>query len=530
MNKRRVTFWVLLIVFAVLVVAWFFYVPYRPSDLYRVLPPNAVFVSHHHRLAERWDDFLANPLARALFTSVGLDPQDLDEWSDDPDIRFWADKLLTRDLLIAHVPALGPGRDPAWVLAGWIGGESTRLRWLLQRGKLRGFEMVPRNTGGAYWLVELEDEHDQYLSISVVEGMLIGAFSDDPHAVRHILDVYDGMAPGHPVLRDNAWPMSAGAEGVDPDRGWFEGLTERGTDTTYQFGFRQIDQHGIRGSIRRPESGTLPVISASDIEVPSRLFGPVPFVMLGLNPDAVRNEWLEELGAPAQAVIDGIFETGAAEVLFLAVSGGEYAGTLVGISVPSLMAAWPVDDEMEALARAHALIDRLNAVFRWGLVVTETRADERTVHVIEGTADNAYAGFRFRERVAFTFVDGWAVLSSHAYPLMKLLGRYDRPEALVEADQGGWQREIRRGDVAAYGRVNIRGGARTLRLAISAYSVKLLFEDPRGSRETRQRLNETRAWLDTLEPMGGADLWLDQGDGWLQVQFALGDKKEEEQE
>ncbi len=529
MNKKRMIFWALLIVFTVLLIAWFFYVPYRPSDVYRVLPPNAVFVSHHHRLTERWEDFLANPLARALFASVGLDPLDLDEWSDDPDIRFWSDKVLTRDLLIAHVPALGPGRDPAWVLAGWIGGESTRLRWLLKRGKLRGFEMMPRNVGGAYWLVELEDEHDQYLSISVVEGMLIGAFSDDPHAIRHILDVYDGMAPGHPVRREDSWPLSARAEGVDPDRGWFEGLTERGTETTYDFGFRQIDQHGIHGSVRRPETGTLPVMPAKDIEVPSRLFGGVPFVMLGLNPDAAYQLWSNELEPPARTVIEGLFETNMTDLLLLAAMGGEYAGTFAGISVPSVMAAWPVDDEAQALTQARTLIDELNAVFRWGLVVTESRVEDRAIYVIEGTANTPYAGFRFRERVAFTLVDGWAVLASHAFPLIKILGRYDRPEALVEADQGGWQREIRQGDAAAYGRVDIRGGARTLRLAISAYSVKLLFDDPRGSRETRQRLNEIRAWIDTLEPMGGAHLWLNQRDGWLQVEFALGEKGEEQE-
>lgn len=529
MTKKRMLFWFLLVAFSAGTIFWFFHVPYRPADLYRVVPANATFVSHHRVLAERWDDFSANPLARALFISMGLDLEDMGEWSADPATRVWLDKLLARDLLIAHVPEIGPGRDPAWVLTGWIGGESIRLRWLLTRGKLEGFERFERVVGRPYWLVDTDDESEEHLSISIVDGMLIGVFSRDPHAVRSVLDVYDGLVPRHPLVRADAWTSIRSTEESVPDRGWFVAPNEAGTPTTYFFDFTEVDQAGIRGSLRRQEVGALPVMKTTNIEVPSRLLGGVPFCLVGMNPEAGVALWLDLLPLVLQEVVQGVFATDAVELLLLAVMGGEYAGTLSGVSVPALMAAWPVADEAAALEGVRALLDRLNAIFRWGLVVTETQVDERPVYVIESTANTVYTAFRFRERIAFTLVDGWMVVSSHAFPLMRILGRYDRPEAIFEADQGGWQSEVRRGDAAAYGYLNLQSGARTLRLAISAWSVKLLFDDPKGSRETRQQLNEIRAWVDTLEPMGAAHLWLNRNDDWLTLRFALGEKGKDDQ-
>lgn len=164
--------------------------------------------------------------------------------------------------------------------------------------------------------------------------------------------------------------------------------------------------------------------------------------------------------------------------------------------------------------------------FSGGLVMTETRMGDWPVYVIEGTGDSAYSRLRFRERAAFAVIDGWFIGSTHSFPLMQLIGRYDRPEALFDADQGGWQRSVRQGQSVAYGYTDIRGGARTLRLALSAYSVKLLFDDPQSSRETRQRINEARAWIDTLEPMGAAHAWIEQDDEILRLRLLLGETGE----
>lgn len=50
-------------------------------------------------------------------------------------------------------------------------------------------------------------------------------------------------------------------------------------------------------------------------------------------------------------------------------------------------------------------------------------------------------------------------------------------------------------------------GARVARLGVTAWSLKLLLEDPQGSQPTRQRLNDFKAWMDALAPLG--QLWIE---------------------
>ncbi len=41
-----------------------------------------------------------------------------------------------------------------------------------------------------------------------------------------------------------------------------------------------------------------------------------------------------------------------------------------------------------------------------------------------------------------------------------------------------------------------------VRLGVTAWSLKLLLEDAQGSQATRQRMNEFKAWMDALAPLG----------------------------
>ena len=518
MKSKRIVFWFLLAVFATACLYWLVSVPYRPTQLYRFLPANTTFVSHHRLLAERWDEFLANPLARVVLASSGIDLNELGEWSGDPDTRFWLDKLLARDVVIAYSPSLGPGRQPAWVIAGWIGRESIRLRWLLQRNSFPGFEQIQRHAGGSYWLVDLDEPSNQHLSIGITEGMLVGVYSADPHAARHILDAYDGLAPR---LMTPPEP-GCGDEGT-LDFGWFIAPDETGFDTRYTFSLDAIQPEGLRGTICMPHVSEWPVFSPTDIEIPARLFGGIPFVLLGTRPDALRALAFDYLPANARIVFDEIYDHHLDDFVLLAMSGRPYGGSIAGIGIPSLIGAWPVSEREAALQSTKQLLDRLNATMRMGLVSTESRVGRHSLYTIESTLRTPYAALRERERVAYAVVDGWFLLASHAGPLQLLLERYDGPESLIDADVGGWQRPLRRGRTAAYGYIDFRGGARAAHLALSAYSAKLLFENPRGSREARERISEARAWIDVLEPMGYAQLWLDHSDGMRKLGFALGE-------
>ena len=525
---KRILFWVLLVAFVIACLFWFVHVPYRPERLYRLLPENTTFVSHHRLLADRWDDFVNNLVAQTLLGSAGLEVEDLLDWSDDPQIRPWLDKLLARDVIIAHIPQLGPTREPAWMMAGWIGGESVRLRWLLQRGLFPDLQAEPRQGGGGYWRLEPLEDTSEHLAIAVVEGMLVGVFSADPHAIRHVLDVYDGLAPSYQDWHGDstmARPCQADVDSLD--QGWFMGLDLDGRRVRYRFDLNHIDPNGLGGSVCTAAAGDWPRIGVVDLEPAGRLLGDIPFLTIGAQPDALYTVMQGRLPPVGDQILQGLYETGPEGLVMASIQGGrDYAGSFFGISIPSILLMWPVADETAAIDAIQQLLDQLNARWRWGLIASPRPGQRYPVYIIESTSGTPYARFRERERLAFALVDGWLVLASHARPLNRLLERWDQPASLIESSDGGWQPGIRQADAALHGYWDIAAGAPTLRMAIAAYSMRLLFEDRAGSRETRQQLAAAREWLDLLEAVGAARVWLDQRDGTSMIRFHIGEYEE----
>jgi hypothetical protein len=523
---KRGLFWLLLIVFVSACVIWFFTVPYRPESLYRFMPANTVYMSYHRDLASRWDEVVENPLAQTLMASAGLDTEEVLAWSEDDEVRPWLDKLLAKDFIVLHVPELGPTREPAWVLAGWIGGESIRLRWLMKRGAFPDLLPERQSGGGLYWRVAAEEGAQVHLSLAVVEGILVGAFSSNPHAVRHVLEHYDGLVPSYVRIHGEPVPPNfelETEEGEMLDWGWMRSASAQELPAQHYFGLTQLDRAGLAGTVGVLWRGSLPTMPTSVIETPSRLFGGHPFILLGAHPEmvyALLPRYLPPLG---QQIFQGLYETGMDGMLMATVMGDTFAGTYLNFwAVPALTLAWPVPDEAEAVARVQRLLDDLNAEYRWGLVAGERRVGDRTVYAIESTASTPYALLSSRERVAFGVVDGWFVLSTHYRPLSRLIDRFGRLEALYEADDGGWQNGMRQGPISAYGFWDIAGGARTLRMAMNSARFILGHDSP----DTRRRLDDVDQWVRLLEQMDVLEVRADRGGDWLRMHLKLSTKEE----
>ncbi len=531
MKKRRIVFWLLLLLFAGLVCLWLFHVPYRPNRMYRLIPAHATFVSTHIDLAAHRDDFFGNPIVMSLFRVMGLDMTEWQqEWSE-PGTAYWIDKLLADRTVMAHVPALGRTGAPAWIGVSWVGAESIKLRWMLKRGRLEDMTRVDHHAGGMFWRVDGEPGDREFLSLAVVEGMVVAAWSPDRNAVQYALDAYNGTIRSIASGRGGIEQGLAPGNGFDPrctesamSWGWYDpGADPAGYFPLY-FSFDRIDSDGMRGAVcaARPERWErIPLVG---IEALGQLLGPLPFTLVGAHPDGFWALWDQFAPEAWNAAIEHTLRAVPIEgPVIVSVMGNEYGGRFFGIGVPSLLLAAYVGDEETGIRAAKETLDRLNAQYRWGLVPETGHVGDQPIYVVESTSDTAYARFRYRDRIAYTQRNGWFLAASHADALMKLMSRSERIEAVVEADEGPWRTGLMEAEDAAYGWIDLSSAATVIRTALMAWSLKLLFEDPVETEDTRRHLNEARAWVDAMAPMLRMQLWLDADGEMKTLKFELGE-------
>jgi hypothetical protein len=228
----------------------------------------------------------------------------------------------------------------------------------------------------------------------------------------------------------------------------------------------------------------------------------------------VRPLWLHLLG-------EVIFDQ-KSDVLAASLLTGDYGGRLKGIKIPALVAGIPVRDGEAALSWAAGALDRLNARYRWGLIPQELPTAGGRVFAVAGTGEGAYAALAPEEQAAYALCDGWLLLASNAQALQKLVERYAREESLLEAGPARWKHGLNEIQAPCYGWIDLARGGKTLRLAVTTYSLKLLMEDPRGSQKPRQRLNEAKAWIDSFAPLDTCRFWLGSDGRMLNVSFRAG--------
>lgn len=521
-RARRILLWSLSVVFLAATVIWTLHVPYIPTDLFRPIHADAAFVSQHRDLAQRWPALHRNPLMRSILITSGLKPSALRDLETDPVARQWFEKLASRDTVLAYVPELGAYREPAWVATSWIGGRSQRLRWNLGWHEVEGFKRNGPHRGHPFWTVEstMTGSGDT-LTLALVEGMVIACLSRHPETMRDVLDTYDGVRPsilerrGFP--REGEWCDDAAA----PDRGWVDaGAMTHLPAMLYEFS--ELTPTTIVGVARAagPSPGGLPPRAPATGVSLASLLGDTP-IMLGMLPA----EWASALpdrrrDGPWARILREIIAVQKADTVAVGLFGGEYGGRLKGIRMPSLLLALPVTDEAAAHAQIRRALDNLNARYRWGLIPHRADTSTESVVVFEGTAGNLYGSLPLEEKPAYSICGGWLLLGSNSDALGRLVARYRAAGA--DAAAPCWSPASDASGAPAYVWADFARGAPTLRLAISAYSLKLLMEDAQKTMGQRQRLNEIKAWIDAMEPIGQCAVWMESRPEDVRVRFRMG--------
>lgn len=532
MSRRRRSpfFWLLILASIGLGVWWILTVPYAPRHMYRAIPANANFVSAHYNLAARWDSFSKNPLTQSLFSSLGIKPAELQDLGEDPESACWLKRLASRDVVLAYVPVLGDTGRPVWVFASWLGGDSQRLRWNLLLRRMPGFIRLSPYRGRFCWIVrDSSIRSDEVLTIAFVEGMLVGCLSRDSSAIRDVLDTYDGLLP---ALADKAEFPSSGPWCVDPqagDRGWVN-LAALNPQTSFHpsalsYEFTSLTPSAVEGQacgedpFRFAQTASTKV-KTSDVE---DLFGDLPLA-IGLIHSQMVLPMIENLDNPAWLRIFGeVIREQKAESIMVAVLGDEFSGRIKGIKVPAIIAGIPVDNSTNTLAWMKQALDRLNAKYRWGLIPREVYANGSTVFAIESTASSFYSTLTLEEKPAYAICGEWLLLSSNVESLSSLMARIKQMPTGSEREEPQWKTDLDSMPAPCFVRINLARGGKTLRLALTTYALKLLLEDAQGTLGVRQRLNEAKAWIDSLAPLQTCRFWLRADGQMMQVRFKAGE-------
>lgn len=493
-RTRRPVFWLLFLGFAGALVWWTLYVPYKPASLYRVIPAQSTVLSAHHDLAGRWDDIAGNPAGQSLFQSLGLDAEELPNLGKDPEFRKWLRILASDELVFAYVPSLGADLEPAWVFASWLGAGSHRLRWLLGVVKVPGIQKVFDQAGHHVWVVQPGLlKGGEVISFSLVEGMVIGSVSRSVTTTAQLLNCFDGRYPslgGRAEMQ--APPRAAGA-----DRGWFKpGRGGIYTALRAQWTIPLIKPDGLRAELTWPEAflGAAQTGASLDLAGLRAALGPWPLAYAvvdhSLAEGVLKTQWTNGLGT----VLGDLVATYPGDMA-LCMLAGDLSGRFKGLKLPTVIAALELEDPQAFQQALPGRFDAWNARHRWGLVPREIKTRGGEVYAVESTADTLYARLAPEETVAYAITGNWLLVASNLEGFTNLMSRS------VPAPQADILATAATAAAPLAGQINLVDGAKALRVALTAYGVKLAMENPRGSQPMRQRLNEAKAWIDAMAPL-----------------------------
>ena len=501
MLLKRAAFWVLLVLFIAGSIWWTLHVPYQPRKLLRAIPGHAVVVSMHDQLAGRLDEVVEHPFASLLIAVSGGSPGDVKELLQDEGFRYIKNLVGERDLVMAYVPFLSSDAQGSWVFAGWIGGKSQRLRITAPFLTIKDLRRLDNVGGWPVWTyVWSVDGQPQRLTMALVEGMIIGVMARDPRAIELLIDACNGAFPSMDSRHDLLFWTQSLMDSPRQDRFLFK-QTSWPESRYWLTEIDLSDSEKLQARVSTRSRGGVDFKEGLDVAGPASFWGADAITFGALESSLVRNILPHPEGNAPSAMFQELLAQANAPAVALGLFGGETSGRFRGIRVPTIMAGYFAGTQTDVKQDLLRLLDRWNARYRWGLVLAENRVNGRIVWRIESTADTAYAAIDPTEQIAFTVDDGWVYISSNYKGLESLLA--SRAMARNAADQGFadvMQDQAGRG--VGYFGMDMARGNDTLRLAISAYSLKLLFEDAQGSRETRQKLNEAKAWLDMLARFG----------------------------
>lgn len=516
MKRKQLIFWPLLVAFIAASSVWMISVPrgtaLQPS---RAIPASATFLGVHRDLNERWDVLAHNPLLLGLVDKLGVNSDEVERINQDPGFHELLRVLGTDDLWLAYVPAMRATGASAWVFSTWLGGESLRLRWLLRSGRMPDIKRAASRNGWLVWVWAPRELKGQRITFAVVEGMLVGCIAAETHGIDEVLACVDGNAQSLASRADFIPPLPASAA----DRGWYR--NERGEYFPYEL---SLDANGaLEGSVQTPWALPPPSGSAQNgLDGWGDMVANRAVAAAAFDRALVRNWFSATFTNLVGREVVNLLSDDRDGPVGAALLGGEFGGRFMAVRLPTLLLGIAGSPSNQVKEVSDAL-DRLNALSRWGLVASKGDVSHHSVYAIEATAGGVYSGLAREEILAFAPVADGIVWSSNLAIMERLVKEYPSAGEIAANPWRSSLQKLASGQARGFLWFDAAEGAKVVRLGVTAWSLKLLLEDPEGTQETRQRMNDFKAWMDALSPLGQVAVGWEDRNGYATITLHAGE-------
>ena len=492
---KRYLRWMLCALLAGLSVFWILFASGTPENLVHAHPNDATLFTVHEQIASRYPELINNPLAKSVLASAGFSPSDVEAYLKTEGHRLirW---LLSGEITLAYKPIDDSGMPEVWSFTDSLGYLTAPTRLLVHLGLFSGVEFwTTYNTFQIYRLKLSDTALNGFFTFCFVEEGIIGCISENPRAIYALIRHYavrdSRLGSVYNQLHNN--PETAKA----PDKGWAMTSTQ-----PCSFAFTAISSNRIAGMLHVSRSSAssahpLPELSSTALQ----WLGDAPVGLFSTTAETAVDIFRSLLPLPAHPFIQYFMELFSPTGVFAAILDERYFGRYLGMKLPVLVIGLELHDDFgNATNLLNRFIDELNARRQLGLILETVDTDGlTTVYSVEGTSGNFYSQLPVNERIACA-VAPHLVLISNSADTLGLLMDQKISAPLMANSKAKFTPTVATGTTARLW-FDLNGGGKALRLALTAYGVKLLDAHPQDSHAVWQNINEFKAWIEAMGPM-----------------------------
>ncbi len=514
--QRRIIIASVGIVFTGLIIVWCLYFPYsNGDDLRRAIPSNAVFVSQHDRLADRYIPFLSNRLTRTAMTSFGIKDKDLNDIIKDSGSSRLIRMFASKTTFLAYVPIYSNSGKGAWVLSSWAGGWGQLLRWGVLSSLLKDFKEERTDRGLKCWVLKGSDPDAPRLALTSVRGVLLGCYAKDTTILQHMVNLIELSVPlyDHDLDRQPATAVYA-------DRGYYKWMGQvDGEIKMDQVKFAadigaeslNVDVSGrtwLNGNLKLanyPELSTitnvLPIMPDSIAVFPYRYYD-----------DMLNSKSISRQMRVTCRILGSAVDTNSP--MFLAVYGGALNGRLLGVKVPTIVAGVRAHDMFTLTNWIPGTLDGINMYLKTALIASPLQGEGYEMLSIDSSRQDVYSSMKENERPALALKDGWLLFCSNRQSLESLL-------KCPASDTGNFDVVGNGGSsISAY--LDLNKSSDSLKNIIAVILLVQMSQGMTGDGNASEYMRQAMSMLKGLAPLGDCRVSLEIHDGAYNLHVRAG--------